>query len=50
LVGDYIIEGYWQTAEAGSIRSVGWYHRTMATWVKTLVAGGFFLAFAAQPR
>jgi 2-polyprenyl-3-methyl-5-hydroxy-6-metoxy-1,4-benzoquinol methylase len=49
LVGDYVIEGYWQTDEAGSIRSVGWYHRTIATWVKALVAAGFVLVEVREP-
>jgi ubiquinone/menaquinone biosynthesis C-methylase UbiE len=43
-VTDYFTEGFWQSAErVGPIGRVGAYHRTLATYLNTLIATGFSL-------
>ena len=49
LVGDYLTEGFWQTDEASSIRSVGWYHRTIATWMTAVAAAGLVVVEVREP-
>jgi SAM-dependent methyltransferase len=41
FVGAYAHETYWSTDEADSIRSLGWHHRTMATWLSAVARADF---------
>jgi 2-polyprenyl-3-methyl-5-hydroxy-6-metoxy-1,4-benzoquinol methylase len=40
-VGRYQQEGFYQTDEFDPVRSIGWWHRTVATWLTTLAGAGF---------
>ncbi|HEU5379195.1 MAG TPA: class I SAM-dependent methyltransferase [Ktedonobacteraceae bacterium] len=49
VVMGYFHEGFW-TSEAGGVRSrVGAYHRTLSTYLNTLVAAGFVLEQMLEP-
>lgn len=44
IVTDYFTEGHWRSDQrAGTTRTVGAYHRTLATYLNTLVTAGFLL-------
>jgi len=49
LIGDYTAEGFWRTDEPASVRSVGWYHRTVATWLTTVAGAGFAITEVREP-
>lgn len=49
LVGDYFAEGFWRLAESQSVRRAGNYHRTITTYVRTLIDHGFVLEVLAEP-
>ena len=49
LIGDYTVEGFWRTDESASVRSVGWYHRTVATWLTTVAGAGFAITEVREP-
>jgi 2-polyprenyl-3-methyl-5-hydroxy-6-metoxy-1,4-benzoquinol methylase len=48
-LGAYTREGYWRTDETDSIRAVGWYHRTLATWLTTCATAGFTIGTVREP-
>lgn len=49
LIGDYFAEGFWRLNEPQSVRRAGNYHRTIATYVNTLMNHGFALDVLAEP-
>ena len=49
VVGDYSIERHWSTDEEASIRSVGWYHRTVASWLNAISQAGFNIVEVREP-
>jgi 2-polyprenyl-3-methyl-5-hydroxy-6-metoxy-1,4-benzoquinol methylase len=49
VIGDYTLEGHWQTDEAAAVRSVGWHHRTLATWLTAMAAAGFVISEVREP-
>jgi SAM-dependent methyltransferase len=57
-VGAYGREGYWSSGPAAgaagaasltSVREIGWYHRTLGTWLTALAGAGFALDEAREP-
>jgi SAM-dependent methyltransferase len=49
LVGDYLRERFWRSANPAGVRRVGNYHRTLATYLNSLIACGFTLDLADEP-
>ena len=49
VVGDYAIERYWSTDEQASVRSVGWHHRTVASWLNAITQAGFTVVEVREP-
>ena len=49
VVGDYSIERYWSTDEPTSVRSVGWHHRTVASWLNAISQAGFTVVEVREP-
>jgi len=49
LVGDYLVEGFWRTADPQSVRRAGNYHRTITTYVSALREHDFGLEVLAEP-
>jgi SAM-dependent methyltransferase len=49
VVGDYSIERYWSTDEEASVRSVGWHHRTVASWLNALTQARFNIVELREP-
>lgn len=49
VVGDYLDEGFWRSANPNGARRAGNQHRTLATWVGGLVGRGFVIEAAAEP-
>jgi 2-polyprenyl-3-methyl-5-hydroxy-6-metoxy-1,4-benzoquinol methylase len=48
--GGYFEEGWWNTAGSGVRGRVGSNHRTLATYLNTVTAGGFTLEATDEPR
>lgn len=48
-LGSYTTEGHWHTDETDSVRSIGWHHRTMATWLTACATAGFVLDELREP-
>lgn len=60
-VGAYVRERYWSSGPAAggagpdgaapltSVREIGWYHRTLGTWLTALARAGFALDEAREP-
>jgi SAM-dependent methyltransferase len=49
VVGDYSIERFWSTDEEASVRSVGWHHRTVASWLNALSQARFNIVEVREP-
>ncbi|HET9731223.1 MAG TPA: class I SAM-dependent methyltransferase [Acidimicrobiales bacterium] len=55
LLGDYAVEGHWfdgsadKTPQVASVRQIGWYHRTVATWLSQLHSAGFRVQDLEEP-
>lgn len=49
LVGDYLDEGFWRSANATGVRRAGNQHRTIASYMMALVACGFIVDLVAEP-
>ncbi|MGA8112370.1 MAG: methyltransferase domain-containing protein [Actinocatenispora sp.] len=49
VVGDYLTEGFWRTADPESVRRAGNQHRTVSSYVVTLLAHGFLIESMAEP-
>ena len=49
VVGNYPIERYWSTDEEASVRSVGWHHRTVASWLNAISQAGFNIVEVREP-
>lgn len=52
--GAYGVEGRWHEelddgATISTVRHVGWHHRTLATWVRSLAAAGFAVTDLVEP-
>jgi ubiquinone/menaquinone biosynthesis C-methylase UbiE len=48
-VGDYLAEGFWRSAHPHSVRRAGNYHRTISTYITTLLNHGFTLRSCEEP-
>ncbi len=48
-IKDYFHAGYWKTENGGVRSRVGAYHRTLSTYLNTLVASGFALEHMLEP-
>ncbi len=49
VVGDYHAEGFWRSDDPESVRRAGNQHRTLSTYLTTLVARGFRIEAVAEP-
>ncbi|OKJ14048.1 hypothetical protein AMK19_10045 [Kitasatospora sp. CB01950] len=49
VVGQYLDEGFWRSADPGSVRRAGNQHRTLATVLTALLRHGFVLEAVAEP-
>ena len=49
LVGDYLDEGFWRSANATGVRRAGNQHRTIASYAMGLVMCGFTIDLVAEP-
>ncbi|GAA5532566.1 class I SAM-dependent methyltransferase [Deinococcus aluminii] len=50
-VSTYFTEGFWKSADPGGVRGqVGAYHRTLSTYMQTLVATGFQFCAMCEPQ
>lgn len=50
-VAGYFDEGFWQSANPGSVRArIGEHHRTFASYVNTFAAAGLYLEQVDEPR
>jgi SAM-dependent methyltransferase len=49
LIGDYLRERFWRSADPNGVRRVGNHHRTLATYLNTLIASGLTLDLADEP-
>jgi ubiquinone/menaquinone biosynthesis C-methylase UbiE len=49
VVGDYLAEGFWRTANPQSVRRAGNHHRTISTYLTALLAHGFVVEVVAEP-
>lgn len=53
VMGSYLHEGAWSEAAGAhltSVRQIGWYHRTLSTWVTSLAVTGFFTQRVVEPH
>lgn len=48
-VGDYFAEGLWRSPHPRSVRRAGNYHRTISTYITTIVSHGFTLQSFEEP-
>jgi SAM-dependent methyltransferase len=55
MIGAYGREGYWSSPpkvtgeDVASVHDIGWYHRTLGTWMTSLSAAGFRLTEVREP-
>jgi SAM-dependent methyltransferase len=49
IVGDYLAEGFWRSANPQGVRRAGNQHRTISTYLTALLAAGFTLTAVAEP-
>jgi ubiquinone/menaquinone biosynthesis C-methylase UbiE len=50
-IRSYLAEGFWRSEDSGNLcRRVGAYHRTLATYLNTLVSSGFIIARVVEPQ
>jgi SAM-dependent methyltransferase len=49
LIGDYLSERFWRSANPHGVRRAGTYHRTLSTYLNTLTATGFTLDLTHEP-
>jgi ubiquinone/menaquinone biosynthesis C-methylase UbiE len=49
VIGDYLAEGFWRSSHPQSVRRAGNYHRTITSYVTTLLGHGFSLEVLAEP-
>src|ERR1035438_8295323 len=49
LIGDYLTERFWRSANPSGVRRAGNHHRTLSTYLNTLTSGGFPLDLADEP-
>jgi len=49
LIGDYLRERFWRSANPAGVRRVGNHHRTVATYLNTLTACGLTLDLVDEP-
>ena len=49
LIGDYLTEGFWRSSDPEAARRAGNQHRTLSTYLTTLIAHGFTIDATAEP-
>jgi SAM-dependent methyltransferase len=49
VIGDYTVERFWRSANPQGARRAGTYHRTLSTYLNTLVEVGFTVDLVAEP-
>ncbi|HVB46386.1 MAG TPA: class I SAM-dependent methyltransferase [Streptosporangiaceae bacterium] len=49
LVGDYLHERFWRSANPEGVRRAGNYHRTLSTYLNALVRNGFTVELTEEP-
>ncbi len=49
LIGDYLVEGFWRSANPGGVRRAGNQHRTLSRYLMVLIDHGFVLELVAEP-
>jgi ubiquinone/menaquinone biosynthesis C-methylase UbiE len=49
LIGDYLTERFWRSANPNGVRRAGNHHRTLSTYLNVLVSCGFTLDLADEP-
>lgn len=49
LVGDYLAEGFWRSANPDGVRRAGNQHRTLSAYLMALIDHGFVVEVAAEP-
>ena len=49
VVGDYLAEGFWRSTHPQGVRRAGNYHRTITTYMTTLIDHGFLIEDFAEP-
>ncbi|MCC9308283.1 class I SAM-dependent methyltransferase [Kitasatospora sp. RB6PN24] len=50
VVGDYLAEGFWRSANRSAVRRAGNHHRTLTGYLRALLRHGFVLEHADEPR
>lgn len=49
MIGDYLTERFWRSANPAGVRRAGNHHRTVSTYLNALAASGFRLEIADEP-
>jgi SAM-dependent methyltransferase len=49
LIGEYLTERFWRSANPEGVRRAGNYHRTLSTYLNTLIASGLTLDAVDEP-
>jgi hypothetical protein len=49
VAGDYFAEGLWRSTSPHSVRRAGNYHRTLSTYLNTVLGHGFTLRSCDEP-
>lgn len=49
LIGDYLVEGFWRSANPDAVRRAGNEHRTLSRYLTVLIEEGFTLEIVAEP-
>jgi SAM-dependent methyltransferase len=49
VVGDYFAEGFWRSPNPQGVRRAGNQHRTVSTYLTSLIAAGFTITSVAEP-
>jgi SAM-dependent methyltransferase len=48
-IGDYTSECHWRSPGSGGVSEIGWYHRTVATWLTSIASTGFTIERVDEP-
>jgi len=49
LIVEYLTDRFWRSASPGGVRRAGNYHRTLSTYLNTLIACGYALTAVDEP-
>ncbi|MFJ9839729.1 hypothetical protein ACIRYZ_04550 [Kitasatospora sp. NPDC101155] len=49
MVGDYLAEGFWRSDNPQAVRRAGNHHRTLSTYLSTLLRRGFVPEAVTEP-